>query len=222
MSVIMWLVVVAVTMLLFGLALFGRNGWEPGSRKSAIWYAFTILAALSPLYYEFPDVSTTVVTFEKNGEARTHPYGFFCWEWGKFSNMPTDPIVMHSAVTTLTDNPKIRRVVCKVSGTIVDPSKFYRDPSRRKSQGFSGSDYYTDLVHITFDSQFDDVAGEVMRAMAPHLYRFNSSHSRELATLDNPFDADQQAMAKKLFEPTAQAIEAMEGIRATLEGFALE
>lgn len=180
-----------------------------------------LIYTVTPAFYEYPSDRAMVTTFDESGQPIQHPTGRFCWEWSNdFSNMPTEPINLQCAVTVMTENPKMRRVVYYVSGQIVNPAQFYRHPERRAKD--PEGDWSYSLTSVAFNFTPSSVQGWVDRAMAPYLYEFNDKHSKELATLSNPLDPKQQERAKTFFERTAEEIEVNEGIQVEFVGFALE
>ncbi|MDP2932650.1 MAG: hypothetical protein Q8N81_00790 [bacterium] len=197
---------------------------RPATRLNWAIYALTIPVLTAPLYYEFAGPSNTPVTFEGD-HATVRPLGAFVWEHGgKFSNIPTSlPIGVYGDVRPITSNPKVRDLCYELRVNIANLDRFFADPKNR-NLGFN----LQDKIYGTSFSQFSpgyspqNVTDKIGVTTLDLLYRFNDTHSRELAAFYNPLDPEQLRALKSLVEPWVNERLDPHGLRAELRGFTVK
>ncbi|OGY96780.1 MAG: hypothetical protein A2122_00855 [Candidatus Liptonbacteria bacterium GWB1_49_6] len=218
-----WFLLVAVAVSVAALVLMVPNPKNKKAYRAAPTCGWFLIAAavLSPLYYEFPNPTfSNVVTFE-NGVATYHPYGTFTLG-REFSVFPCETRV-ESAISFLTENPKVRRVSYEVSAHVADLKKFYANADRRKRWG-AGSSFDTTLNAEMLErgAEFGTTHGEIGRVVLSALYEFNDEHARDLGRFFNPLDPDQQTEFKRLLGGFINTRLKGDGIAIEVKRFTLE
>ena len=219
---------VSATIILITLGQWWSHRLRSEKAAVAVWSftAATIMAAwLSPLYYEFPNYGQSHVVSFEDGAAVEHPFGAFCWEFGdRCINVP-NRVLINAGVTSLTSNPKVRRIGYVVKAEIVWPERFYAAESRRKTAAWTSGGHEESRHEYTMQEDYrpsNSGSAEVAKVVLNELFKFNSAHSTELAEFDNPLDVRQnnrfgQMLLRAIAPPLAQ-----EGLRVTFERFTIE
>lgn len=216
---------VYVPMLILAGWIAARTFLHPAKPRWVIISAQIVffLALFSPLYYEFPggQGSSSVVAFHGR-EVTPRPFGMFAWEFGGgYANMPTSLQVIGSAVSVVTDNPKVRKVSYVVAAEITSPEKFYSEASGRRDLPacYSGGD---GVAKATTDLRGHCIEVEIRRLVSFHLYRFNADKSKELLPFDNPLDRGQVIKMKQLLEGYLNPRLGDQGLAASFQGFGVD
>ncbi|MBI4049605.1 MAG: hypothetical protein HY395_02195 [Candidatus Doudnabacteria bacterium] len=205
------------------------NSNKSATAVTAITIAAITAAVFSPLYYEFPAIGDSSVMSFENGVAIEHPFGTFCWN--RCINVP-DTVLVKAGVTSLTFNPKVRKINYEVSVEIFWPERFYRHESRQKLSAWS-SEWRLPISSCNngpwqaykMDDDYrksDCGSAEVAKVVLNQLFKFNAAHSAELVGFDNPLDPEQNRRLGEMLEGAIGPALAEEGLRVTFERFTVE
>lgn len=174
---------------------------------------------LSPLYYEFPNWgSSQVVTFD--GDKITHhPWGVF--SVGKrYANVPTGSVTyLRSAVTFITENPKIRTVHYGATAEISNLEQYYKKAYRKNIESAGFPNVHNEKAPANLSP--DTVRQDVTMLLASAEAEFNETHSRDLAKFWNQFSREQQEEFKEFTETWFNAKLSLDGIRVVISEFTI-
>lgn len=235
MSFMLWLLVWFCPLFMVPSTKLEKMG-KIGEFLARLFLSLVIVLFLSPLYYEFPSVDATVVTFD-GGRVVKHLYGTLCWEFSNtWANMP-DETRISGVVVPITDNPKARRIVYNVTLTFSAPEKFYM-PTKHSSGHYStnrskvtpntGTDYRYQfkLKHDAFKDFIlgngEGVYAEMAQLAYFQLYEFNNFCSKQVAEFYNPLNQEQNKKFKELLEGYVNPRLEPNGLKIIFEDFEVQ
>lgn len=191
--------------------------------EAALFWAVAAMW-LSPLYYEYPVKEARVVTF-KNGAPVVHRFGTFCLEFvGHCVNVPSGRVGVVDNVTSLTENPKVRKIGYVVAAEVVSLERYYSNEARKRARTAYG-DIPKPEENLATNSDFDNGDGawaHVAKAVSYHMFRFKSEHSKDLSAFDNPLDPAQNERLRALLEGYLNPRLESDGIKVRFERFTVE
>ena len=185
----------------------GKHKWLVNTPMAA-GALLTLVAAFSPMYYEFPDWPDKLYAV-KDGQLVEQPWGAF--EYGKELAWVTSPGTVYkstTSVTPITANPKVRRILYQAEGSIVDATKFLAKPEHRH-------------LYIQHRVTLDAVEDDVTRLVQYCQYELNNAHSTELAEFYNPLDVGQTQRFRILVEGYLNTCLTPDGVKVKVKKFDL-
>lgn len=196
--------------------------YRPTFRNQALTFGawtITLLAWLSPIYYEFPSEYSKVVKFV-SGEPMLRPFGAFCIEGsGACVNIPRSPTTVKTGVTSLTTNPKVRTVHYEIETNVIDIEKYFAKPERRNVAAVNPRPEIP--YHTNDDFTKPYVAAKAAEVVSYHLFRFNADNSTTLAAFDNPLDTGQHDRFRQLIEGYLNSRLAKDGLKVSFKRFSV-
>ncbi len=161
------------------------------------------LSLLTPFGFEFNVGDSTPATIE-NGQVVLHPHGLFCWEFSdNWFRVPDKINEVPSAVSPITDNPKVRRIRYSVKVEFLHRDTYYRLASHRQKYPGNIQTGISELVRF-------------------QLYEFNNAKSEVLADFYNPLDQNQRQRLLELIQRVVNPTLAQDGLEITDVSFEVE